>query len=108
MATGSFSNALTPNSASVAVGTTAVRLSSSSALSARFTLIASNANTVRVYVGDSAVTATRGIPLTAGNTKDFGMDKMFGDQTSDYDLASFWAVATAAAQVLTVLTYKKR
>lgn len=105
MATGAFPNAAVPKSFQVTVGTTPTRLRTSSSLAARFTVIAT---TQKIYIGDSSVSTTRGIPIALASSKDFEEYKKDGTLTYDYDLAHFWAVATASISVTVICFVKQK
>lgn len=105
MATGAFVNAAVPKSFQVTVGTTPTRLKTSSSLSSKFVVIAPAAQ--KIYLGDSSVASTRGIPVASGTTYLLEEYKKENTQSYDYDLAHFWAIATASVSV-TVISYVKQ
>lgn len=108
MATGGFNpNCIVPLLSSVTVGTTAVQLKNSSTLAVKFSV--TNPGSIALYLGDSAVSATvHTIKLTAGSTVTFGPDEIVGGrQKMSYDLAGFYARATAAAQAAILTLYVK-
>jgi hypothetical protein len=98
-------NVLIPKSSNISVQTSASRIKSSSVLAVKFTLIASAANTKTIYIGDSSVSATRAIPLTAGQSLTFGETKYNDHKSYSYDIGQFWAMATASSQVVTVMLF---
>lgn len=107
MSVGQFDpNAVGLSTANTTIGTSAVQLKSSSTLAVKFTL--TNTGSSPIYVGDSNVSASRyTVKITSGNNATFGESKMFGNQSQSYDLARFYAIATAAAQTLTLTQYIK-
>ena len=56
----------TLSTASIAVGNTAVQLSTSQIAVPSLTITASSANVDTIYIGDSTVTAANGIPIAPG------------------------------------------
>lgn len=104
MATGAFVNAIVPKSFQVTVSTSPVRLKSSSSLATKFTVIAT---TQKVYIGDSSVSTTRGIPIALASSQTFDEFKKDGMLSADYDLAHWWAITTASISV-TVINYVKQ
>lgn len=108
MATGSFNLAIVPRATAFNVGTAAARIVASSSLALHFTLVAPPINTVRIYIGQSSVSRTTGIPLAAGSVISFGPEKLHEDRSHSFDLAEFWAVATGASQVGAIVQYVQK
>lgn len=107
MATGMWNpNAIVLVSSNINVGTTAVPLKSSSQLSVKFTIVAPPGN--KMYVGDSSVTATKGIIVPAASSITFGPEEIIGaHQKVSYDLGGMYIICTATSQVATLLIYEK-
>lgn len=108
MAVGGFNpNCIVPVTAQVTVGTSAVQIKNSSTLAVKFSL--SNPGSAALYIGDSSVATTRFlVKLTGGSTVTFGPDEVVGGrQKESYDLAGFYARASAANQTATLTIYSK-
>lgn len=105
MATNGFQNALCPVTFNVTVGTSAVRLKSSSALAVRIQMVSAIANTARLWYGDSNVSSTRGVPIAIGVTAVLDPLKPYDQKTVPYDMANIWMVSTAAAQTAQITYY---
>lgn len=104
MATGGFDpNCIVPVASNITVGTSAVQLKTSSTLAVKFTIVAPPAN--KLYIGDSTVSATKGIVLAAGGSATFGPDNLIHEQAVSHDLGRYYIICTAAAQVATLVIY---
>lgn len=111
MAKGGFDPmAIIPIVSNITVGTaanTVTQLKSSSVLAAKFTIVAPPAKAI--FIGNSSVSTTKGIPLAAGTAMTFGETKLGAvDQTIGYDLGRWYIICTAASQVATLVIYGKR
>lgn len=111
MAKGGFDPmAIIPIVSNITIGTaanTVTQIKNSSVLAAKWTVVAPPAT--KCYIGNSSVSATKGIPLAAGTSTTFGPDKLAAaDQTLGYDLGRWYLICTAASQVATLVIYGKR
>lgn len=111
MAKGGFDPiCVVPIVSNITIGTaanTVTQIKSSSVLSAKFILVAPPAT--KMYVGNSSVSATKGIPIAAGASMTFEASHLLkNDATISYDLGRFYLICTAASQVATLVIYGKR
>lgn len=111
MAKGGFDPVcIVPIVSNITIGTaanTVTNIKNSSVLSVKFTVVAPPAT--RIFIGNSTVSATKGIPLAAGSSVTFGPDGVIGDRTAvSYDLGRWYLICTAASQVATLVIYGKR
>lgn len=86
-----------------ALTSAALALSSVSLLVPAFTVSANGGNSTRVYLGDSGVAASEGLPLNARESVSFPPFEHQKTKKSWYDLSQFYIRATAASQVVTVM-----
>lgn len=106
MALGQFDpNAVVFNPTNITVGVTAVPLATSSSLAARFTLVASATN--NIYIGNSTVSTTKGIPIAKGTAINFGAEHLIDQKVRGFDLGRIYIIATSASQVTTLMTYNR-
>lgn len=111
MAKGGFDPmAIVPIVSNITIGTaanTVTNIKSSSVLSTKWTIVAPPAT--KCYIGNSSVSSTKGIPLTAGTSITFGETKLAAnDQCLSYDLGRWYLICTAASQVATLVIYGRR
>lgn len=111
MAKGGFDPmVIVPIVSNITIGTaanTVTNIKSSSVMAVKFTVTAPPAT--KIYIGNSSVSATKGIPLAAGASVTFGPDNLVPNDTPiSYDLGRWYLICTAASQVATLTIYGKR
>lgn len=111
MAKGGFDPmAIIPIVSNITIGTaanTVTNIKSSSVLAVKWTIVAPPGKAI--YIGNSSVSTTKGIPLAAGTSVTFGPDEVIGRSIPmEYDLARWYLICTAASQVATLVIYGKR
>lgn len=111
MAKGGFDPmAIVPIVSNITIGTaanTVTNIKTSSVLAVKFTIVAPPAT--KIYIGNSSVSSTKGIPLAAGASATFGPDHLVPNSTPiSYDLGRFYLICTAASQVATLVIYGKQ
>lgn len=111
MAKGGFDPmAIVPIVSNITVGTaanTVINIKSSSVACIKWTIVAPPGKAI--YIGNSSVSSTKGIPLSAGTSATFGPDHLVPNSTPiSYDLGRWYLICTAASQVATLVIYGKR
>ena len=99
-------NAIYPIVTNINLSTSAngvVAVKTSTSLAVKFTLVAPPSTAM--YLGNSSVSSTKGIPIAAGASVTFGPDKMIDRKAVSYDLGRFWLACTAASKVATLVVY---
>ena len=102
-----FTDALVPQVASKAVGTSAVRISTVTQLVIAMTIEANSANTGILFVGDASVSATNCLHLSAGDSYSPPVVYAGGTNAREYDLSEWYLRGSAANLKATILKIRK-
>lgn len=101
-----YNSAIVPVTFSRTVGTAATRLSTAALLVQSF-VVSNHSQTVRVYVGDSNVSSTRGIIVGTNGTASFPLYNLLHTCNYSYDLNEWYARATVASQTVSVTYFRQ-
>lgn len=99
-------SAIVPRTIVRTVGTTTIRISTATLLVSSF-VISNHSQTVRVYIGDSNTTATRGVIVGTNGTASFPLYNLMKTCNYNYDLNEWYARATSANQAISVTYFEK-
>lgn len=106
----SFKSTIVPSVRQETVGTSAVQLSASTVPELAYNIIfsAPSSNAGRIYIGDENVTTSRyAFSVGANNNRQLEIDPVDGF-AHQYDLSSFYAIASAAGQAINVAKFVKK